>query len=101
MKDNFDVDNIMIGNVLDDDAEFIPLLSPDDEQQINAEETPNELRILPLRNTVSFPGVVLPITIGRDKSIKLIQDANKGDKTLGVVSQKNDDVEDPMEVDLN
>jgi ATP-dependent Lon protease len=101
MKDNFDVDNIMIGNVLDEDAEFIPLLSPDDEELINAEETPKELPILPLRNTVLFPGVVIPITIGRDKSIKLIRDANKGDKILGVVSQKNDDVEDPKEADLN
>jgi ATP-dependent Lon protease len=101
MKDSFDMDNIMIGNVLDEEAEFIPLLSPDDEEQINAEETPDELPILPLRNTVLFPGVVIPITVGRDKSIKLIQEAYKGDKTLGVVSQKNDEVEDPKEADLN
>jgi ATP-dependent Lon protease len=101
MKDSFDMDNIMISNVLDEDAEFIPLLSPDDEEQINAEETPDELPILPLRNTVLFPGVVIPITVGRDKSIKLIQEAYKGDKTLGVVSQKNDEVEDPTEEDLN
>jgi ATP-dependent Lon protease len=101
MKDSFDMDSIMISNVLDEDAEFIPLLSPDDEEQINAEETPEELPILPLRNTVLFPGVVIPITVGRDKSIKLIQDAYKGDKTLGVVAQKNDQVEDPKEGDLN
>ena len=101
MKDSFDMDSIMISNVLDEEAEFIPLLSPDDEEQINAEETPNELPILPLRNTVLFPGVVIPITVGRDKSIKLIQDAYKGDKTLGVVAQKNDQVEDPKEGDLN
>jgi ATP-dependent Lon protease len=101
MKDSFDMDSIMISNVLDEEAEFIPLLSPDDEEQINAEETPEELPILPLRNTVLFPGVVIPITVGRDKSIKLIQEAYKGDKTLGVVSQKNDEVEDPTESDLN
>ena len=101
MKDSFDMDNIMISNVLDEDAEFIPLLSPDDEEQINAEETPDELPILPLRNTVLFPGVVIPITVGRDKSIKLIQEAYKGDKTLGVVSQKNDEIEDPTAEDLN
>jgi ATP-dependent Lon protease len=101
MKDSFDMDNIMISNVLDEEAEFIPLLSPDDEEQINAEETPEELPILPLRNTVLFPGVVIPITVGRDKSIKLIQEAYKGDKTLGVVSQKNDEIEDPTEGDLN
>ena len=101
MNDNFDMDSVVISNVLDEDAEFIPLLSPDDEEQINAEETPGELPILPLRNTVLFPGVVIPITVGRDKSIKLIQEANKGDKTLGVVSQKNDEIEDPTEEDLN
>jgi ATP-dependent Lon protease len=101
MKDSFDFDNMVISNVMDDDAEFIPLLSQDDEEQINAEETPDELPILPLRNTVLFPGVVIPITVGRDKSIKLIKEAYKGDKTLGVVSQKNDGVEDPAEGDLN
>jgi ATP-dependent Lon protease len=101
MKDSFDLDNLMISNVLEEDAEFIPLLSPDDEEQINAEETPDELPILPLRNTVLFPGVVIPITVGRDKSIKLIKEAYGGDKTLGVVSQKNDEVEDPTEEDLN
>ena len=101
MKDSFDMDSVVISNVLDEDAEFIPLLSPDDEEQINAEKTPDELPILPLRNTVLFPGVVIPITVGRDKSIKLIQEANKGDKTLGVVSQKNDEIEDPSADDLN
>jgi ATP-dependent Lon protease len=101
MKDSFDFENMVISNVMDEDAEFIPLLSQDDEEQINAEDTPNELPILPLRNTVLFPGVVIPITVGRDKSIKLIKEAYKGDKTLGVVSQKNDGVEDPSEKDLN
>jgi len=101
MKDNFDFDQIALSNVLDEEAEFIPLLSADDEEQMNSEEIPEELPILPLRNTVLFPGVVIPITVGRDKSIKLIKEAYKGDKTLGVVSQKNDDVEDPVFDDLN
>ena len=101
MKDSFDINHIVISNVMDEDAEFIPLLSPDDEEQLNAEKTPDELPILPLRNTVLFPGVVIPITVGRDKSIKLIKDAYKGDKILGVVAQKNDKVEDPNEEDLN
>ena len=100
MKDTFDFDNLMISESFEDDAEFIPLLSQDDEEQINAEETPEELPILPLRNTVLFPGVVIPITVGRDKSIKLIKEAYKGDKTLGVVAQKNGNVEDPTENDL-
>jgi len=101
MKDSFDFGDIAISNVMDEDAEFIPLLSPDDEEQINAEDVPDELPILPLRNTVLFPGVVIPITVGRDKSIQLIKEAYKGDKTLGVVAQKDDVVEDPTAEDLN
>lgn len=101
MKDSFDFDNLMISESFEDDAEFIPLLSQDDEEQINSEEIPAELPLLPLRNTVLFPGVVIPITVGRDKSIKLIKDAHKGNKTLGVVSQKNGNIEDPQEGDLN
>jgi ATP-dependent Lon protease len=76
-------------------------MTTEDEEALENEVLPNAVPILPLKNTVLFPGVVIPITIGRDKSIKLIRDANKGDKILGVVSQKNDDVEDPKEADLN
>lgn len=101
MKDTFDFDNMAIEQVMDEETEFIPLLSSDDEEQINAEETPDELPILPLRNTVLFPGVVIPITVGRDKSIKLIKEAYKGDRTLGVVAQKNDEIEDPIASDLH
>lgn len=101
MNDNFDFKNLAISNMIDDEAEFIPLLSADDEEQMNSESIPKELPILPLRNTVLFPGVVIPITVGRDKSIKLIKDAYQGNKTLGVVAQKNDTIEDPEEKDLN
>ena len=83
------------------DAEFIPLLSPDDENIMNNEELPDALPVLALRNTVLFPGVVIPITIGRDKSIKLIKDAYNGDeKTIAVTSQKDDTTEDPGIEDL-
>ncbi|MBL0329157.1 MAG: endopeptidase La [Bacteroidetes bacterium] len=88
-------------NLMDEDTEFIPLLSSEDEDQMNSEKVPDELSILPLRNTVLFPGVVIPITVGRDKSINLIKDAYKGDKIIGVVAQKNDSVEDPSVEDLN
>lgn len=101
MNDNFDFKNLAISNMIDDEAEFIPLLSADDEEQMNSEKIPEELPILPLRNTVLFPGVVIPITVGRDKSIKLIKEAYQGNKTLGVVAQKNDTIEDPEEKDLN
>lgn len=86
---------------LDGDAELIPLMTPEDEEFINKEEFPEELPILPLRNTVLFPGVVIPITAGRDKSIKLINEANRRSKIIGVVSQKNEKVEEPESGDIN
>jgi ATP-dependent Lon protease len=84
----------------DENSELIPLMTPEDEAEINNEELPNTLPILPLRNTVLFPGVVIPITAGRDKSIKLIKDANNGSKVIGVVAQKDINVEDPGASDL-
>ncbi len=86
---------------LDEDAELIPLLTPEDEEQMNKERLPETLPVLPLRNTVLFPGVVIPITAGRDKSINLIKDANNGSKTIGVVSQKDESVENPGPEDIN
>jgi ATP-dependent Lon protease len=93
--------NMPFEPIIDDDSEFIPLLSTEDEENMHAEKVPTLLSILPLRNTVLFPGVVIPITVGRDKSINLIKDAFKGDKIIGVVSQKNDTIEDPTQEDLN
>jgi len=89
------LDNLMLDDFLDGDSEFIPLLSQEDEEEMNKEELPVELPILPLRNMVLFPGVVIPITAGRDKSIKLIEAANKKGKSIGVVAQVNEDIEDP------
>jgi ATP-dependent Lon protease len=83
------------------DHEYIPLISAEDEEQMDKEHTPEVLPILPLRNTVLFPGVVIPITVGRDKSIRLVQEANKGNKTIGVVAQKNADIDEPVFLDLN
>jgi ATP-dependent Lon protease len=93
--------NMPFEPIIDEDSDFIPLLSTEDEDNMHAEKVPTLLSILPLRNTVLFPGVVIPITVGRDKSINLIKDAFKGDKIIGVVSQKNDTVEDPSQEDLN
>ncbi len=86
---------------LNEDAELIPLMTPEDEEAMNKEQLPEILPILPLRNTVLFPGVVIPITAGRDKSIKLINETNKGNKTIGVVSQIDENVEDPELKDIN
>jgi len=93
-------DNMSL-HTFDEDAELIPLLTAEDEEQMNNEELPETLPILPLRNTVLFPGVVIPITAGRDKSINLIKDANKGTKVIGVVSQKDEGVENPDAEDIN
>ena len=93
-------DRLIMSN-LDDDSDFFPLLTNLDEDKINKEQTPKILPILPLRNTVLFPGVIIPITVGRDKSVKLIKELYKGNKTIGVVSQKNSDLENPNLSDLN
>ncbi len=86
---------------MDTDAEFIPLITAQEEDNVNKQVFPKDLPILPLRNNVLFPGVVIPITVGRDKSIKLIQEANKGNKIIGVVSQKNQEEETPGFDDLH
>ena len=83
------------------EGDFIPIFSLEDEEKVEAEDTPKELSILPLRNTVLFPGVVIPITVGRDSSVQLVQDANKGDKIIGVVSQIDETIENPKFDDLN
>ena len=101
MSDFFaDSDWLDFSSVVDQETEFIPLISPEEEDRMNTEKVPEKLPILPLRNNVLFPGVVMPITVGRDKSIKLIQDAYKGNKIIGVVSQKDSSIEEPKYDDL-
>lgn len=94
-----DIDNLS-AQALEDDAELIPLLTPEDEEEMDREDVPEVLPILPLRNTVLFPGVVIPITAGRDTSIALIKAANQGTKTIGVVAQKDASVEAPVIEDV-
>ena len=86
----------------EDEMDFLPIipLNDSDQDDPNSVEVPAELALLPLRNTVLFPGVVLPITVGRDKSIKAVNDAYRGDKLIGVVAQKDTTVEDPAVKDL-
>ena len=97
-KNNFEVS---LSNVFDEETEMFPLMSNEDEEKINKEKTPKCLPILPLRNTVLFPGVIIPITIGRDRSIKLIKETYKEDKIIGVLSQKDPSIEVPELEDLN
>ncbi len=100
-QESYGFGDLSLQNIIDEDTDFIPLLTSEDEEQMNNEVIPEILPILPLKNTVLFPGVVIPITVGRDKSIKLIQDAYKSDKIIGVVSQKDVSFEDPAFEDLN
>ena len=85
----------------DHDHDFIPLISSEDEEAMHREEVPEALPILSLRNTVLFPGVVIPITVGRDRSIRLVKEAHASGSTIGVVAQKNDEIEVPSADDLN
>ena len=94
-------DGFVFSEIMNADTEFIPLLSPEEEEVMNAESLPELLPILPLKNTVLFPGVVIPITVNRDKSIKLVKESYQKDKIIGVVSQKDPEVEDPDLKDLN
>jgi ATP-dependent Lon protease len=86
----------------EDEMDFIPIIPLNESEGDNGQEleVPGELPLLPLRNTVLFPGVVLPITVGRDKSIKAVNDAYKTDKLIGVVAQKDSNIEDPTVSDL-
>src|SRR6185369_2036643 len=85
-----------------DEMDFIPIipLNESEGEGMDGIEIPDEISLLPLRNTVLFPGVVLPITVGRDRSIKAVNDAYKSDKLVGVISQKDSAVEEPTVSDL-
>jgi ATP-dependent Lon protease len=89
-----------IQDQFDDFEQAIPLMSEEEEKELTQSEVPEELPILPLKNTVLFPGVVVPITVGRDRSLKLVKEAYESDKTIGVVSQKDEEDEDPGVDDL-
>lgn len=101
MSELFDKEFLKFTEGTEADAEFIPLITAEEEENMNKQSYPDELSILPLRNNVLFPGVVIPITVGRDKSIRLIKDANAGSKIIGVVSQKNQEEENPEFSDLH
>ncbi len=92
-------DNLTLQDI-EAEAELIPLLTTEDEEALRNEDLPEEVSILPLRNTVLFPGVVIPITAGRDKSIQLIKDAYKSEKIIGVVAQKDKNIENPSIGDI-
>ncbi len=99
-QDKPGISEIIFSNSIQEDAEFIPILSEEDDEANDNIEIPDSLPILPLRNTVLFPGIVLPITVGREKSIKLIRDAYKKNKLIGTLTQRNPNINDPESKDL-
>ena len=101
MNKKFQLKELLLSSTIDGESEFFPLLSDEDEQKIDKEKNPEVLPILPLRNTVLFPGVIIPITVTRARSIKLIKEAEKNNKIVGVVSQKDSKIELPQLTDLN
>lgn len=86
--------------VQDDSDDLIQMINPEQESDLRPEDLPEELSILPIKNTVLFPGVVLPITVGRQKSIRLVKKAYQGNRIIGVVAQKNSQAEEPLTEDL-
>ena len=86
---------------MEDFEQAIPLMSEEEERALTESEVPESLPILPLKNTVLFPGVVVPITVGRDRSLRLVKDAYAADKIIGVVTQKDMNIEEPGYEDLH
>jgi ATP-dependent Lon protease len=92
--------NILISSLMDDDSDFIPILADGDDSELINLDVPDILPILPLRNTVMFPGVVMPITVGRQKSLQLVQEIYRGNRLIGTIAQKDGNIDDPVQTDL-
>ncbi len=93
-------EEFLFPDIIDPETEFIPILSKEDEQFLSNEDVPEELPILPLRNSVLFPGIVIPITVGRDKSLRLVREYYKKRKPIGVVAQIDPTINEPEGNDL-
>ena len=100
-KIRIDLNSILTNDELGDEGDMVPIISDGDDAEINIDGLPETLPLLPLRNNVLFPGVVLPISIGRPKSVQLIRDAYRSDKYIATFSQKDPDIEEPAPGDLH
>ena len=101
MEDFNLADRHLLSEIVEGDVELLPLISADEENEMNKQTIPDVLPILPLKNTVLFPGVIIPITVGMDKSLEVIKSANEGDKLIGVIAQKDSTIEEPEEQDIS
>ena len=100
-NDSFLIKQLIAMPIVDEESgETLSVITADDPDQVGKQDLPKTLPILPVRNTVLFPGVVLPITVSRKKSVKLVRKAHTGDKIVGVVAQKNTSSDDPSGEDL-
>ncbi|MBA7683612.1 Lon protease [subsurface metagenome] len=95
-----DLKNVFIASALNEETDFIPLITDEDEDSLLKGDIPDTLPILPLRNTVLFPGVIIPISVGRKQSMKLIRDIYKKSKIIGTVAQKDPNNDAPVMKDL-
>jgi len=100
-KTPFKLENTALFDFVDEESDFIPIIADEDESSVDSLEIPDSLPILPLRNTVLFPGVIIPITVGREKSLKLIRKVYSDKGFLGAVSQIDASVEEPSFNDMN
>ncbi len=91
---------LFLRDIIKQDADYIPILADGDEESLHSLDVPDTLPVLPLRNTVLFPGVVIPITVGREKSLRLIREVNRGKKLLGTIAQTDFKLDDPGIGDL-
>src|SRR6056297_828472 len=101
IKTKNSLNDLLASEESEQQSEFIPLITDEDEDTLNKVEIPESIPILPLRNTVLFPGVILPITVGREKSVQLIEEVYNNDKVLGAIAQKDPNDEDPKQNDLH
>jgi len=100
MKDNLKYIGLENSDIIDEQQDFFPIITDEDEQELSKKEHPKNIAILPLRNVVMFPGVVIPLTVGREKSLKLIKDAYKNNEIIGTVAQKDLNIEEPTKDDI-
>ena len=94
------MDTLSLSDIISESTEFIPLMTSDEEVEIQDDQLPELLPILPLRNTVIFPGVVAPITAGRDKSLRLIKSIKEDQKFVGMIAQRDSDTENPGQAEV-
>src|SRR6056297_195944 len=97
---NSGLQDILLNGSMESESDFIPIIADGDDNELKNTDIPDVLPVLPLRNTVLFPGVVLPITVGRKKSLQLIQDVYKGSRLLGALAQRDYTIDDPKKEEL-